>query len=152
MQRTLLALAAVTVAGVAHAQTMPGYTTPSDPMAPGMQDPRGAQAAPGGDRLDPRGQPFVGRNDWVRQPGDRPGPGGAPAGQGVSDEGLRDRPGQNASLPEMATAPRPSMRPSMGPSASEAGQSTFRDEYGFRYDSEGNRLDSRGNVISPHTR
>jgi hypothetical protein len=28
----------------------------------------------------------------------------------------------------------------------------FQDEYGFRYDAEGNRLDRYGNIISPHTR
>jgi len=27
----------------------------------------------------------------------------------------------------------------------------FRDEYGFRYDSRGNRIDAQGHVISPHT-
>jgi len=27
----------------------------------------------------------------------------------------------------------------------------FRDEYGFRYDERGNRIDSRGRLISPHT-
>jgi hypothetical protein len=27
----------------------------------------------------------------------------------------------------------------------------FRDEYGFRYDSRGNRLNAEGYVISPHT-
>jgi hypothetical protein len=29
-------------------------------------------------------------------------------------------------------------------------QATMKDEYGFRYDSQGNRLDARGNIISPH--
>ena len=29
-------------------------------------------------------------------------------------------------------------------------QLAFRDEYGFRYDSDGNRLNARGYVISPH--
>ena len=27
----------------------------------------------------------------------------------------------------------------------------FRDEYGFRYDAQGNRLNAEGYVISPHT-
>lgn len=30
-----------------------------------------------------------------------------------------------------------------------AGVQAFRDEYGFRYDGQGNRLDARGNIISP---
>ena len=45
--------------------------------------------------------------------------------------------------PDMAQAP--SMQ--SGPR-----QATFKDEYGFRYDAQGNRLDARGNIISPQTR
>ena len=57
MQRTLLALALIVTAGASYAQTMPG------------NEPR-----------DPYGRPLVGRNDWVRQPGDQPGSGsGMPA-------------------------------------------------------------------------
>jgi hypothetical protein len=32
-----------------------------------------------------------------------------------------------------------------------AGVETFRDEYGFRYDAQGNRLDRYGNIISPQS-
>ncbi len=32
-----------------------------------------------------------------------------------------------------------------------AGVETFRDEYGFRYDGQGNRLDRNGNIISPQS-
>jgi hypothetical protein len=32
-----------------------------------------------------------------------------------------------------------------------AGVEAFRDEYGFRYDGQGNRLDRYGNIISPHS-
>jgi hypothetical protein len=32
-----------------------------------------------------------------------------------------------------------------------AGVQAFRDEYGFRYDGQGNRLDRFGNIISPHS-
>ncbi len=32
-----------------------------------------------------------------------------------------------------------------------AGVQAFKDEYGFRYDGQGNRLDRNGNVISPHS-
>ena len=32
-----------------------------------------------------------------------------------------------------------------------AGVEAFRDEYGFRYDALGNRLDARGNIISPQS-
>src|SRR5690349_5136876 len=32
-----------------------------------------------------------------------------------------------------------------------AGVQAFRDEYGFRYDGQGNRLGARGNIISPQS-
>ena len=32
-----------------------------------------------------------------------------------------------------------------------AGVQAFRDEYGFRYDGQGNRIDARGNIISPQS-
>ncbi len=32
-----------------------------------------------------------------------------------------------------------------------AGVQAFRDEYGFRYDGQGNRLDRYGNIISPYS-
>jgi hypothetical protein len=32
-----------------------------------------------------------------------------------------------------------------------AGVQAFRDEYGFRYDGQGNRIDGRGNIISPQS-
>jgi len=118
MQRTLLALALIATASVSYAQT----------------------AAPSGEPLDPYGRPLIGRNDWVRQPGDQPGPGAAGAAVNTN----------------MATAPARQMAPQaqMAPMASQTGprQAAFKDEYGFRYDSEGNRLDARGNIISPQTR
>ena len=44
-----------------------------------------------------------------------------------------------------ATGPEPVPMDATGPR-----QAAFKDEYGFRYDSQGNRLDARGNIISPH--
>lgn len=32
-----------------------------------------------------------------------------------------------------------------------AGVQAFRGEYGFRYDGQGNRIDARGNIISPQS-
>ena len=112
MQRVLLTLALIATAGVSYAQ---------QPMA-------------GGEPTDPYGRPLIGRNDWVRQPGDQAGPasGGAPM------------------TPNMATAPAGQMAPM--PAQTGPRQATFKDEFGFRYDSEGNRLDARGNIISPQTR
>lgn len=44
------------------------------------------------------------------------------------------------STPPVAAQPTPS-----------AGVEVFRDEYGFRYDGQGNRLDRNGNIISPQS-
>jgi hypothetical protein len=115
MQRTLLALALIVTAGASvgasYAQT--------------ASDPR-----------DPYGHPFIGRNDWVAQPGDRTNAGAAPR---MHNAGMNS---------EMAQAPAPEAMPMQsGPH-----QVAFKDEYGFRYDARGDRLDARGNVISPHTR
>lgn len=76
-----------------------------------------------GEPVDPYGRPLIGRNDWVRQPGDQPGSQGAGVSTGAS--------------PQIGSGPR---------------QAVFKDEFGFRYDAQGNRLDARGNVISPQTR
>ena len=141
MQRTLLALALILTAGASYAQTM-------------SNEPR-----------DPYGRPLIGRSDWVRQPGDQPGPttgNPAMAGSGQMSSGYGS--GNMAAAPpsqpmgqdnklsrsnklerDHAMGPEPIPMDAAGPR-----QVAFRDEYGFRYDSEGNRLDARGNVISPH--
>jgi hypothetical protein len=126
MRRTLLALALISTAGVSYAQTM----SPS---------------------VDAQGRPIVGRNDWVRQPGDQPGPGNAniataPSNvpmSGTSQMGMPVQKGGKLST-QHATGAEP-MPADRGPH-----QVAFRDEYGFRYDADGNRLDARGFVISPH--
>lgn len=64
MQRTLLTLALIASAGVSYAQTMPA-----------------------GEPTDPYGRPLIGRNDWVRQPGDQPGPRGAAMQHGMQSSG-----------------------------------------------------------------
>jgi len=38
------------------------------------------------------------------------------------------------------------------PRPAPAGEVAFRDEFGFRYDSQGNRIDRNGNIISPQSR
>jgi hypothetical protein len=48
------------------------------------------------------------------------------------------------------TAPVPAYIPPTPPRP-PTGVEAFRDEYGFRYDGQGNRLDARGNIISPHS-
>jgi hypothetical protein len=46
--------------------------------------------------------------------------------------------------------PQPAYAPPAAPPP-PAGVQAFRDEYGFRYDGQGNRLDARGNIISPQS-
>ncbi len=46
-----------------HSSPRPACPMPSNPWR-------------GGEPTDPYGRPLIGRNDWVRQPGDRPGPSG----------------------------------------------------------------------------
>ena len=134
MQRTLLALALIVTAGASYAQTM-------------TNEPR-----------DPYGRPLIGRNDYVRQPGDQPGPGGmsmnygsanvatAPANQPVMGSDVDNKLSRNNKLErDHAVGPEPIPMDAQSPR-----QQAFRDEYGFRYDNEGNRLDARGNIISPH--
>ncbi len=48
------------------------------------------------------------------------------------------------------TTPVPAYVPPAPPQP-PSGVQAFRDEYGFRYDGQGNRLDARGNIISPHS-
>jgi hypothetical protein len=109
MQRMLLALALIVTATASYGQSMQGH------------DPR-----------DPYGRPLIGRDNWVRQPGD--GPGNA------------------AGNPNTAQMPAPAARPMYRDPQTGPHQTAFKDEYGFRYDAEGNRLGARGNIISPHTR
>ena len=52
--------------------------------------------------------------------------------------------------------PQPSYPPPPTPyvetrNSNTAGVQAFRDEYGFRYDAEGNRLDRHGNIVSPQS-
>jgi hypothetical protein len=125
MQRTLLALALIASAGasVSFAQAQT-YAQPQ---------PVPSQARPTNEPLDPYGHPMIGRNDWVAQPGDRTNAGAAP-------------PMHSRMSSDMAQAPASQAMPS-GPR-----QGTFRDEYGHLYDAQGNRVDSRGNIIPVHAR
>jgi hypothetical protein len=122
MQRTLLALALIASVGVSYAQAQTTVVTTTQTRP---------QAMPTNEPLDPYGHPLIGRNDWVAQPGDRTNAGAAPSMH------RRNMNPDMAQAPSMQSGPR---------------QATFKDEYGFRYDAQGNRLDARGNIISPQTR
>ena len=52
--------------------------------------------------------------------------------------------------PGTVVYPQQSVMPPVQPEP-PAGVQAFRDEYGFRYDGQGNRLDARGNIISPQS-
>jgi hypothetical protein len=56
----------------------------------------------------------------------------------------RFRPDQAVYVPAPVAAPPVAPPPPTGVQA-------FRDEYGFRYDGQGNRLDAQGNIISPQS-
>jgi hypothetical protein len=130
MQRTLLTLALIATAGVSYAQTMPA-----------------------GEPSDPYGRPLIGRNDWVRQAGDRPGPAAGSGGAMTTNMATAPAPQMQMApqaqpmAPQMASPPMDAMPAQTGPR-----QAAFKDEYGFRYDAQGNRLDARGRIISPQTR
>lgn len=101
IKRTLFTLALIASAGAAHAQ---------------------------GEPSDPYGRPLIGREDWVRQPGDQPG---VKSGMGQQPMGQQSsRPAPMASAPmnsDMAAAPVPMAAP-MASSPSVAGEP--RDPYG----------------------
>lgn len=78
MQRTLLILALITAAGASYAQTM--------------------------EPTDPYGRPLVGRNDWVRQPGDQAGPGGMQSRPQYGESAVMNYGSNMATAP--ATQPR----------------------------------------------
>lgn len=159
MLRTLLPLALIATAGTAFAQTMstpapstpststPAQTmstpaTPTQPMSTTsqpmpttgqpMSTPGQTMSGAAAGSVDSSGQPIIGRNDWVRQPGDRQGSG--------MQSPNRD--------PNMAAAPVPA-RARAGGAGQPGPDGTFRDEYGFRYDAQGNRIDGRGRIIAP---
>jgi len=48
-------------------------------------------------------------------------------------------------------APTPSVTVVPAAPSPPVGVQAFRDEYGFRYDGQGNRVDARGNIISPQS-
>ena len=133
MQRTLLALALIASAGasVSYAQAQT-YAPQSQPYV--QSQPMPSQARPGNEPLDPYGHPLIGRNDWVAQPGDRTNAGAAPTRSRMSSE--------------MAQAPASRAMPMQ----SSSSQGAFKDEYGHLYDAQGNRVDSRGNMIPVHAR
>jgi hypothetical protein len=81
------------------------------------------------------------RYDMARDPYGRPFVGG-PAQPGPGDY-TQEAPGlQPMDQQAQAVSPYHGVRQH---------RESFRDEYGFRYDSRGNRIDSAGHVISPHT-
>jgi len=101
MQRTLLTLALIATAGVSYAQ----------------------QPMPNAEPSDPYGRPLIGRNDWVRQPGDRPGPSGTAAGASMNTN-MATAPAQMAPASQMGG---PEMgAPQMAPMPAQVSHSRTR--------------------------
>jgi hypothetical protein len=103
----------------------------AQPMSqPYSATPSGPDPARSSGPLDPYGHRFVGADNWQRSPGD---------------------PVPSASTPFGGQAPSIASQP---PATAQAGphQPAIRDEFGFRYDAQGNRIDAHGNIISPHTK
>ena len=85
----------------------------------------GVAQAQSGPPLDPNGRPYI-------TSGPQPSPG----------DYTRERPGMQPA-DSQATA---MSRPRGGPH-----DTAFKDEYGFRYDAQGDRIDAAGRKISPHS-
>jgi hypothetical protein len=81
------------------------------------------------------------RYDMARDPYGKPFVGGPP--QRSPGDYTREAPGLQP-MDQQATAVSPYR-------GSRVHEESMRDEYGFRYDSRGNRIDATGRVISPHT-
>lgn len=132
LHRTLLALALIASAGAVHAQT-------ANPV-------------------DPYGRPLLGRDDWVRQRGDQPGPasGMTPGSSSVSTP-MTSAPMTAAPMTSAPMTGTPvygdvAAAPMTSADSSRIGSGphpvAFKDEFGFRYDAQGNRLDARGYVMA----
>lgn len=125
---SLLTLALIGVAGLAQAQTATGSGSPP---------------------LDPQGRPYVGANDW------RPGPGDPQYSRSGGTTSQAAQPGQPGMTGGQTQQPMPQSSPGMAGSPSQAmapdgmEKPAFKDEYGFMYNSRGDRVDARGRIIAP---
>jgi hypothetical protein len=70
-------------------------------------------------------------------------------GYRVDANGYRISP-QPVYSPQPAYTPQPVYAPPSSPQTT--GQQGFRDEFGFRYDAQGNRIDRNGQIISPQSK
>lgn len=123
MKRLILALALVGAAGAAHAQ----MTYPSEPpKGRVLTDENGKRVDATGAHIDHNGNRVIGSDTWTYGPGDR---------------------GSNIPASPSTVAP-----PQVGQATPPIRSPQVRDEYGFRYDSQGNRIDARGNLVSPQTK
>lgn len=91
----------------------------------------GAAQAQSGPPLDPNGRPYIGYRDWHPGPGDY----------------TRESPGRQAS--DRYASPAYGQQ-ATAPMDSDAHAFAFKDEYGFRYDARGDRIDRFGRLMSPH--
>jgi len=87
----------------------------------------GVAQAQSGPPLDPYGRPYIGSQNWHAEPGDY----------------TREAPGPQPAYGRM------SREQTMAPMERSSHPVAFKDEFGFRYDAEGDRLDAQGHVMSP---
>jgi hypothetical protein len=135
MKRLVLALALIGAAGPAIAQTYPSHP----PRGPVNIDQDGYLRDSRGNIVDRNANRVIGSNTAKPGPGDYGMPPASPAPSASVPFGV-PQPSISAQPPQLGEAVPASRSPAM------------RDEYGFKYDSRGNRIDNRGNIISPQTR
>jgi hypothetical protein len=138
MKRIILTLALVGAAGAAQAQVTYPMAPPAGPVT---RDENGARVDITGTRVDPNGNRVIGSDKWTYGPGDR-------------GSNIPASPAPSATVP-FGQPPQPSVSaqpPQVGEAIPANRPERFKDEYGFRYDGRGNRIDARGNIISPQTK
>lgn len=134
-----LALVGTMAAGTtaAYAQTYPM----SPPKGPVHIDQDGYLRDSAGNIIDRNANRVIGSNTARPGPGDYGMPPAAHERRGLYNNTLPPYSGGQAI-----------MTPSTDPSATSPNAAMYTDEYGHKYNYRGDRLDSAGNIISPHTR
>ena len=141
MKRALLALALLgAVSGTAYGQAYPTHP----PRGPVHVDQDGFLRDSQGHIIDRKANRIVGSNTAKPGPGDYGMPPATPGPSASTPFGV---PQPMAPQPSIAAQP-----PQVGEMVPANRSPAMTDEYGFKYDSRGNRLDNRGNIISPQTR
>ena len=135
MKKTILALALIGAAGTAFAQTYPA----APPRGPVAIDQDGYLRDSRGNIIDRNANRVIGSNTAEPGPGDYGQPPASPGPSASTPFGV-PQPSISAQPPQIGEVVPANRTPRMN------------DEYGFKYDSRGNRIDAQGNIISPQTK